>query len=354
MRRAAAPLAAAFLALAVAGCGGGGAEPGAPQGATLVLDFTPNAVHTGIYVAKRRGYLREAGVELTIREPSASTDAPKLLESGRAEFAILDINDLILARQRGLDVVGIAAIVQRPLGAVIARDRDTVRAPADLEGATVGVTGVPSDDAVLNTVLAAGGLGPDSVHRETIGFNAVSALAGKRLDAATAFWNAEGVQLQRLGVPIREFRVDALGDGTYRFPELLLATSGQLLQDHRELACGVARGLQRGYRAFGANPEAGLDDLITETSGLDRNAQRAQLRALLAGRAFSGPAGGRFISTVSPDGIRSWARWALANRLVRNPSAVHDLVRAAVETGFERACSLAAGTERRARDRLGR
>ena len=61
-----------------------------------------------------------------MREPSNSTDAPKLLASGRAEFAILDIHDLGLAREQGVDVVGLSAIVGRPLAAVIARDRNAV------------------------------------------------------------------------------------------------------------------------------------------------------------------------------------------------------------------------------------
>src|SRR6266545_2913211 len=183
MRRVAALLAAALLGAGFVGCGGGGAEPGAPKGATLVLDFQPNAVHSGIYAAQANGYLKDAGVDLTIREPSTTADSAKLLEAGRADFAVMDINDFGIARERGADLVAIAAIVQRPLASVIAGDRNEVRTPADLGGKTVGVTGVPSDDAVLDTVLASGGLAPDSVERIGIGFNAVSALAAGRIDA---------------------------------------------------------------------------------------------------------------------------------------------------------------------------
>src|SRR5258705_1964896 len=129
MRRAAALLAAALLLTGVAGCGGDGAEPGAPRGVTLVLDFVPNAVHSGIYAAQQQGFYRDEGVDLTIRQPGESTDAPKLLESGRAEFAILDIHDLGIARERGLDVVGTMPIVQLPLAAGIARGGGPVRRP---------------------------------------------------------------------------------------------------------------------------------------------------------------------------------------------------------------------------------
>src|SRR3954452_7039651 len=149
MRRAVALLAAVLLLAGAAGCGGNGAEPGVPKGAVLVLDFTPNAVHSGIYAARQQGFYRDAGIEPTIREPGESTDAPKLLEAGRAEFAILDIHDLGIAREQGLDLVGVMPIVQRPLASVLARADRGVRRPRDLEGHTVGVTGLPSDDAVV-------------------------------------------------------------------------------------------------------------------------------------------------------------------------------------------------------------
>src|SRR4051794_22556763 len=223
MKRVAASLAAVLLALALAACGGDGAEPGAPEGATLILDFQPNAVHSGIYAAQANGYFKDEGIDLTIQQPSSTSDSPKLLESGRADLAVMDINDFGIARERGLDLVAIAAIVQRPLASVIAGDRNEVRTPADLAGKTIGVTGVPSDDAVLDTVLRAGGVDPSSVHRVTIGFNAVAELAAGKVDAATAFWNAEGVELKQQGIPTREFRVDQFG--APRYPELVVATS---------------------------------------------------------------------------------------------------------------------------------
>src|SRR5690349_5163014 len=170
MERVVASLAAVALALAGFGCGDDGAEPGASDEATLVLDFQPNAVHAGIYEALADGDYEDAGVDLQVREPSSSTDAPKLLAAGRTDFAILDIHDLALAREQGLELVGVGAIVHRPLAAVIARDRDAVHTPADLAGGSVGVTGLPSDDAVLDSVLESGGVDPGDVKRITIGF----------------------------------------------------------------------------------------------------------------------------------------------------------------------------------------
>ena len=301
MRKVVALLAAVLAATALTACGGGGAEPGAPERATLVLDFQPNAVHAGIYAALAEGYYRDAGIDLDVQEPSASTDAPKLLGAGRADFAILDIHDLGLARERGLDVVGVMPIVQRPLASVIAADRDEVRRPRDLDGRTAGVTGLPSDDAVLDSVVAADGGDPAGVDRVTIGFDAVAALAAGRVDAATAFWNAEGVALQRRGFPIRVFRVDDYG--APRYPELVLVTSEDEIAGNGRLVGAMKDATARGYREVVSDPGAGLDDLLAGTDGLDRGEQSAQLDALLAAHAFD--PGGDF----RVEALRAWARW---------------------------------------------
>ena len=304
MKWVAALLAAALLGAALLGCGGGGAEPGAPEGATLVLDFQPNAVHSGIYAAQANGYFKDAGVDLTIQEPSSTADSAKLLEAGRADFAVMDINDFGIARERGLDLVAIAAIVQRPLASVIARDPNEIRTPADLAGKTIGVTGVPSDDAVLDTVLRSGGVDPSDVHRVTIGFNAVADLAAGKVDAATGFWNAEGVELQQHGIPVREFRVDRFG--APRYPELVVATTPSDCPD----AARFVAGLRRGYGVVGQQHEQALSDLLAQVKGLDSRSQNEQFEALLGADAFSAEAGGAPTVRVPGQSTSAWIRWA--------------------------------------------
>src|SRR5205085_11122524 len=123
---------------------------------------------------------------------------------------------LAIARAKGEDVVGVLALVERPLAAVLAQPG--IRTPRDLEGRRAGVTGLPSDDAVLSSVVAGAGGSPRRVRRITIGFDAVPALLARRVDAATAFWNAEGVALRDKRPGLREFRVDEYGAPAY--PEL--------------------------------------------------------------------------------------------------------------------------------------
>jgi len=334
MGRVAALLAAALCGVALAACGDG-AEPGAPAGATLVLDFQPNAVHSGIYAAQQRGYFAREGLELEIREPSSSADSAKLLEAGRADFAVMDINDFGIARQRGLRIVAIAAVVQRPLAAVIAADAGAIRSPAGLEGATVGVTGVPSDDAVLDTVLADGGLAPGAVERQTIGFQAVPLLAAGRLDAATGFWNAEGVQLRAQGIPTREFRVDEFG--APRYPELVIAARERPGAPGSP-ACRLLVGLRDGYRTLGESPEAALGALLDAVPVLDRADQEAQMAALVDARAFTP----ELDSTSAAEGpshylhqhsYGPWTRWAVQHGIIEDRKVVMTGFKSEAQTG---------------------
>ncbi len=308
MRRAVALLAAAFLLAGVAGCGEDGAEPGVPKGAILVLDFTPNAVHSGIYAARGQGFYADAGVDLAVQQPGESTDAPKLLAAGRADFAILDIHDLGIAREQGLDLVGVMAIVQRPLAAVIARGDGSVRRPRDLEGHTVGVTGLPSDEAVVDSEVSADGGDPAEVDEVTIGFNAISSLAADKVDAATGFWNAEGVALRRQGVPIRIFKVDRYGAPPY--PELILTTSRHTLDRDPRLVHAVVDATRRGYAFTEQQPARALDALLAANPALDRANQQAQLQALLPDL---------HPVPFDPAILRAWSSWDVAHGLLKRP-----------------------------------
>jgi putative hydroxymethylpyrimidine transport system substrate-binding protein len=317
MRRTVALLAAVLLLAGAAGCGGGGAEPGVPKGATLVLDFTPNAVHLGIYAAQAEGFYGDAGVAVTIRQPGESTDAPKLLAAGRTDFAILDIHDLGIAREGGLDLVGVMPIVQRPLAAVIARADGSVSRPRDLAGHTVGVTGLPSDEAVVDSEVSADGGNPAQVDEVTIGFNAISSLAAAKVDAATGFWNAEGVALRRQGVPVHIFKVDRYGAPPY--PELILATSRQTLDGDPGLVRSVVDATRRGYAFTEQRPAKALDDLLAADPALDHADQQAQLKALLP-NLHPAP--------FDPKILRAWSNWDVTHGLLEHPvdvAAAFDL-----------------------------
>jgi putative hydroxymethylpyrimidine transport system substrate-binding protein len=309
-----------LAAVVVGGCGS--ANPSSPARArppssTLVLDFTPNAVHAGIYEALAHGYDVRAGVRLHVVAPSASTDSIRLLETGRAGFAILDIHDLAIARERGQDIVGIMAIEQRPLAAVIAAP--SIRSPRELAGRTVGITGVPSDTAVLRSVVSGAGGAPGRVKTITIGFNAVADLLAGRVAAATAFWNDEGVTLRRRRPGFHVFRVDRYGAPSY--PELVLCATGSSLRAHPGTARAVVKALTQGYEQVLRDPQSGKRALESLVPGLDPTLLGAELHALLP--SFNQP-GGR-VGALDPGRLRAWAAWEQRFGIVSRPPNLHEM-----------------------------
>ncbi|HEY2259395.1 MAG TPA: ABC transporter substrate-binding protein [Solirubrobacteraceae bacterium] len=303
-----------LVAIVLSGCGSSSGSRHGPRSATLVLDFQPNAVHAGIYTTLARGYDLRAGVRLRVVVPSASTDSIKLLETGRANFAILDIHDLAIARERGEKIVAIMAIVQRPLAAVIAAP--AVREPRALQGQTVGVTGVPSDTAVLRSIVAGDGGVPSRVRTVTIGFNAVADLLAGRVKAATAFWNDEGVTVRRRRPGFHVFRVDRYGAPSY--PELVLCATAASLRSDPRLARSVVKALVRGYQAVLASPQAGARALESRVPGLDPSLVAPELGGLLA--AFALPGG--TVGELDAARLRAWSRWEARFGIVARPPAV--------------------------------
>jgi ABC-type nitrate/sulfonate/bicarbonate transport system substrate-binding protein len=306
-------------------CGTQAAGPG-PRTTTLVLDFTPNAIHAGIYEAIARGYDRAEGIRLHVIAPSASTDAIRLLLARRTDFAILDIHDLAIARERGEDIVGVMALVQRPLAAVIAQP--AIKSPRMLAGRLVGVTGAPSDLAVLRSIVSGAGADAADVRTITIGFNAVADLLAGRVAAATAFWNDEGVTLARERPGFHVFRAEAYGAPPY--PELVLCASGAALRRDPRLATSVVRALRRGYAAVLRDPRSGVHALVSLVPGLSPTLVAEQLRAELP--AFRSLAGGPYGALDLPV-LLAWARWEARFGIVSHAPDVRAMFDQTISSG---------------------
>jgi putative hydroxymethylpyrimidine transport system substrate-binding protein len=302
----------ATAAVAVIGCDYGD-EP--RDRLTLALDFQPNPVHAGIYATLREDLDADALLDLEVRVPSSSTDSLKLLEAERADIAVVDIHDLGLAREQGRDLVGLGALVQRPLAAVIARAG--IRRPRELEGKRVGVTGLPSDEALLRAVVEHDGGDFDRVERVTIGFSAVPSLIAGRVDAVVSFWNAEGVALRRRGVRTREFRVDEYG--APRYPELVLVVRRESLHQIGEQLATLLGVLRSGTRTALADRDATVE-YITEASGADEPLVRAQLDAVAP--ALRPPL--RF----DREALAEWAEFDARFGILERPPRVSEAFRA--------------------------
>jgi ABC-type nitrate/sulfonate/bicarbonate transport system substrate-binding protein len=295
----------ALLALALAGCAGGEDRPNTT--ATVLLDAPPNGVHAGIYSAVERGYDRAEGVELRVRAPSSPGDPVRRLTDRRVDFAILDIHALAIARERGEDVVGVMSIAQRPLATLFGESG--VTRPRQLEGRRVAVSGRPSDDAILRAIVTADGGDPSRVRRIPVGFDKAGALRSGRVAGAVGFWDVEGVALRETGV--REFRLD--DDGAPSYPELVLTTTSETLQDEPSTVRATVAALQRGYAFTLADPESSASDLLARVRRVSRDEVMGQLDVLSS--VLTGPTGrpGELDLPI----LRRWAAWEARVGIVR-------------------------------------
>jgi putative hydroxymethylpyrimidine transport system substrate-binding protein len=265
-----------LLALLAAGCGSSSSSSGGVKTVDVALDFVPNAVHAPLYEAVRTGADRKHGIKIHIVEPGSSPDSLKALLTGRAKVGVLDIQDLGIAQLKGRDVVGIAALVQRPLGALVSLP--SIARPRDLQGKTVGVSGLPSDPAFVDAIVRHDGGDPSKIKQVTIGFQAVTALLAHKVASVPAFWNAEGVTLKRKGLPVHEFKIDNYGAPPW--PEVVLAVTRKTLDGDRDTLKRFVAAVQDGARAELSDPQAAAQDIAKASDTKDLALVGAQLAAV--------------------------------------------------------------------------
>jgi NitT/TauT family transport system substrate-binding protein/putative hydroxymethylpyrimidine transport system substrate-binding protein len=284
-----------------------------PTKATLVLDFVPNAIHAGIYRALAAGYYRDRNIDLKVIQPTSTADTLRLINAGKADFGLADGLDVAGQIDRGLDIEAVMAITQRPLGGVITRAEDRIASAKDLEGKTVGITGVPSDNAVLDTIVANAGGDPRKVKLVTIGFNGVQNLESGKIAGFTGYWPADGTQVDVDGTPTKAFKLDESGGPVY--PGLVAFSTREHIADDPQLVRAFAAATVAGYEDAIRDPQQALGDLLAQNRELRRDITSAQLDAYEP--LFQGDAA-RF-GTLDPRAIGDLSAWMLRNRLARAP-----------------------------------
>jgi putative hydroxymethylpyrimidine transport system substrate-binding protein len=315
---------AACVALA-AGCGADDEPATGSEPVRLILDWFPNVDHAGIYGAVEEGYFADEGLDVSPEVPSDPTAALKQVGAGRAPFAISYAPEVLLARSQGIPVVAVGALVTHPLNSVIARADRGIEGPADLEGRTVGVAGVPSDRPLLDAVVRAAGGDPARVRVRTIGYTLSPALAAGRVDAVIgAYWNVELVELEEQGVEVRAFRLEEHGVPDY--DELVVVTGDEVARERPELVRAFLAGLRRGQDWAATDQGAAVEHLVAANEDLDAEVVARQLR--LTAPLLS-PADGPTLG-VDPAEWSAFADWMRDNGLLTEPVDVG----AAVTDGF--------------------
>ncbi|MDQ4041744.1 MAG: ABC transporter substrate-binding protein [Actinomycetota bacterium] len=311
-------LALLVVALAVTACGEKEETTSRPKAEKLdlVLDYFPNADHVGIYAAIADGDFKKVGFDVTPRTPSDPAAPLKLLAAGRADLAISYEPEVLLARDRGLQVVSVGAIVQRPLTSIVSIGSARIRDVRDLRGKRVGTAGIPYQTAYLETILEQANVNPNSVDEINVGFNLTPSMLSKKVDATLgSFWNYEGVELRQRRRDPTIIPVDTVGVPTYN--ELVIVARREDLGKRGGRVRRFMRALAAGYEAARENPSRAVGQLLKANPDLTRKLQLASVRATLP--VFFPRDEDKPFGYQDPRAWDAYGRWMHDNELVRHP-----------------------------------
>jgi putative hydroxymethylpyrimidine transport system substrate-binding protein len=245
-----------------------GSGPGAPADLTVELDWVPNPDHVGLYYAQDTGSFADADLTIEFHAPSNAADPIKLVGLDRVDLAISYEPEMFYGQENGLPVIAVATVVPVPLNSMIVSPGATVTQLSDMSGLSVGVTGIPSDDAFYLTMLRTAGLSEADVTKVNVGFNLVPSLLSNKVDAIIGgYRNVEAIQVeQETGTAPTVFPVNELGVPSYA--ELVVVANSDRLASDAAYADAVKRfvaTLVQGTDAAIADPAGATDIMKRET-----------------------------------------------------------------------------------------
>lgn len=324
LRTAAVALAILALALALAACGEKSEDSGGErQSFNLTLDFYPNPDHAGIYMAEKLGYFEEAGLDVDIETPSDPAAPTKLVAAGRSDLAISYQPEVALAREQGLDIVAVAAIVNQPLTSMIWLNKSGIKGVADLKGKTIATAGIPYQDKFLETILARVDLTPADVNAVNVGFSLLPALAGGSAQAMLGgFRNVEGVDLRERGLGPVVTPVDQLGVPTYS--ELVLVARRESLEEDADKFRLFIAALERGTDAAVEQPGAATTAITEANPDLEPKLTAAEVKATLPFLGARVP--GQPYGYMDPQEWATFVAWMRDNELIESLPEASELL----------------------------
>ncbi|HJH10526.1 MAG TPA: ABC transporter substrate-binding protein [Metalysinibacillus jejuensis] len=236
---------------------------------TMVLDWTPNTNHTGLYVAQAQGFFEEQGLDVDIIQPG-DAGADQLVASGKADFGISYQEGITLARTQGVPIVSIAAIIQHNTSGFAAPKEKGIASPKDFEGKTYGGWGSPIEKAVIETIMKADG---GDVERMAI-INAGDAdfftMTEKDVDFAWIYYGWTGVEAELRGKDIDMiYLTDYSEKLDYYTP--VLSTNEKMIDEKSDIVKKMVAAVAKGYEYAIENPEDAANILLVAAPDLSQD-----------------------------------------------------------------------------------
>ncbi|MCV3242665.1 ABC transporter substrate-binding protein [Mesorhizobium sp. ZC-5] len=282
---------------------------------TVALDWTPNTNHIGLFVARDKGFYREAGLDVEIL-PYSDTSSGTLVANHVANFGILSAIGFFSQRAAGADLVATYAVVQTETGRLVFNaDRAEIRRPKDLDGLTYGGFGSAWENALIGSIIRHDG-GEGKFETVTLGTSAYQALANGAVDFTLEVYTWEGVKAELEGEKQRAFRY-----ADYGVPDehtTLIGSSSAYLDKNPDDARAFMVATRRGYAFAVDHPDEATDLLIAANSAAmtDRALIRASLGALIEGNYLRDSRGA--IGTIDPAKIKAMGSYLVSKGILKD------------------------------------
>lgn len=198
--RAAALIAAAMLVLTACGAPATTAAPAATEAPaqmtkiTLQLQWVAQSQFAGYFAALDKGYYKDEGLDVTIKEGAVDIVPQQVLASGQAEFALAWVPKALVSREEGAKIVNIGQVFQRSGTLEVSWKDSGITKPEDWAGKKVGTWGF-GNEFELYAAMTQAGLDPQKDVTIVQQPFDMSLLLNKEIDAAEAMTYNEYAQV---------------------------------------------------------------------------------------------------------------------------------------------------------------
>lgn len=246
------------------------ARAGGRTAITVMLDWTPNTNHLGLYVAQARGYFEAANLDVTI-QPAGDVQVEQVVALGQAQFGVSYQETFTYARAAGTPIVSLAAIIQHNTSGFAAlADKHTLNTPADLAGLRYGGFGSAIERPVINSLVTCAGGRADSFEVIDIGFvEPFPLLERDRIDFVWLFYGWDGIRAEQQGL---DLSLLMLKDYTECVPDYytpILITNETLVAEQPDVVAAFVQATARGYADAIRDPEGAAQILLEAAPDLD-------------------------------------------------------------------------------------
>lgn len=249
--------------------GGGSSAAQEEKKVTLLLDWTPNTNHTGIYVARELGYFAEAGLDVEIELPAGGT-ATQLVAAGKGDLGISNTDDVLysVTLDDPMPVKSVAAVIQHNTSGFVSLTEKGIESPADWTGKTYGGYGGAAEEMVVRTVAAENGVDPDTISFVTLGESDVLTSLSRDIDFMWVFEAAELVHLDSQGA---EYNYDPLRDLDEEFDYYtpVIIANNDFAEKEPETVKAFLAAVSKGYDYAAGHPEEAAQILLDAEPALD-------------------------------------------------------------------------------------